>query len=52
VCGHHGFGLRPRPCFHVVGWHYKDNAPPFADSNGQGGGPVKTVNAFDDQIPF
>ena len=47
------FGMRPRPFFNIVGWHFKDNAPqPPTDSNGQGGGPIKTINAFDDEIPF
>jgi hypothetical protein len=47
------FGTRPRPFFHVIRWHYKDDPPQaVADNNGQGGGPIKTINAFDDEIPF
>jgi len=47
------FRMRPRPFLNIVGWHFKDNAPqPVADSNGQGGGPIKTVSTFDDDIPY
>jgi len=47
------YGLKPRPFFNIVNWHYKDNtSEPLADGDGQGGGPIKTVNDLDDEIPF
>jgi hypothetical protein len=51
------FGLKPRPFFNIVGWHFKDDAPqPVAENSdgggGQGGAPIKTTNVYDDEIPF
>jgi hypothetical protein len=47
------FGTRPRPFFNIVGWHFKDGkeSPAADDDNGQGGN-IKTINAFDDDIPY
>jgi hypothetical protein len=49
------FGMKPRPFFQVVGWRVKSDEAQklIADSTDKDDGDgAKTVNAFDDEIPF
>lgn len=48
------FGMKPRPFFQVVGWRVKSEEATklIADSTDKDDDGAKTVNEFDDSIPF
>jgi hypothetical protein len=48
------FGMKPRPFFQVVGWRVKNEEATklIADSTDKDDDGAKTVNAYDDEIPF
>jgi hypothetical protein len=48
------FGMKPRPFFAVMGWRVKSEEATklIADSTTKEGDGIKTVNEFDDDIPY